>query len=716
MKPVHERNQECLPPKKRELPPNSISCNNAAKTSSSSGNSSPPSEAPALSKDLLVATGPSHVGLRYSVTSENGEGLAGVTVDQYGYLYKVAVPPENFSPSVVSMNSLPPAFTVASPILQNPGFPFPPIHCAPVPPTSVQYIGSPYAVSCAIPPSFLSSPSVTLATTHVPHYVPYGSIITERTTPTALQNLSFANTFKKVPCASLVTTSLPSQLQSHTETFPVDIAQGRVPIFYHQSSHMPSVYSVQEVPLACSGSDPVPAVPNVRARGTLVTISTNGELRELECNQGRMINQVLDLHNQLSDVGLHSAVGDHMSDGQFLSDYQTQRTDVTVPGHRGTPDTDLEVQRMVSGLTSQEYHATLPEQNETSSPLNLSHNVTQNQDELRGVSSLLVQRHLSEGAVKKGHVSRLYVESTPQESAHRHLHKPMAISNGESVHLPVGSEQGLVSVSPKLASEILGVKTPEAHAEGDPVVKNSFVFAAASMQSVLVQPPNPSHMPSHFMKGAIIQLATGELKRVEDLQTQDFIQSAEVSGGLKIDSSTVVDIQDRQWPGLVTLHFIVGEQQSKVSLDVPPEHPFFVYGQGWSSCSPAQTTQIFALPCHRLQVGDVCISISLQSLNENSASPAGCLLTSQPLLPKSRPGPCPREQVLLTERPKEKNGQSQRGNVDLSSHAGSPHPETTPGFQRYSLQAEDMRPSPLRPSFIPQEVKLSIEGRSNAGK
>lgn len=75
------------------------------------------------------------------------------------------------------------------------------------------------------------------------------------------------------------------------------------------------------------------------------------------------------------------------------------------------------------------------------------------------------------------------------------------------------------------------------------------------------------------MKGAIIQLATGELKRVEDLQTQDFVRSAEVSGGLKIDSSTVVDIQESQWPGFVLLHFVVGEQQSKVSIEVPPSTP-----------------------------------------------------------------------------------------------------------------------------------------------
>ena len=39
-----------------------------------------------------------------------------------------------------------------------------------------------------------------------------------------------------------------------------------------------------------------------------------------------------------------------------------------------------------------------------------------------------------------------------------------------------------------------------------------------------------------------------------------------------------------------------------------------------------------------------------------------------------------------------------------------------PSFQRYGMQGEEARAALLRPSFIPQEVKLSIEGRSNAGK
>uniref|UniRef100_A0A671LVI1 AXH domain-containing protein n=1 Tax=Sinocyclocheilus anshuiensis TaxID=1608454 RepID=A0A671LVI1_9TELE len=202
--------------------------------------------------------------------------------------------------------------------------------------------------------------------------------------------------------------------------------------------------------------------------------------------------------------------------------------------------------------------------------------------------------------------------------------------------------------------------------------------------------------PSHFMKGAIIQLATGELKRVEDLQTQDFVRSAEVSGGLKIDSSMVVDIRaSQQRLGLVALHFNVGEQQSKVTIDVPPEHPFFVFGQGWSSCSPERTAQLYGLTCHHLQVGDVCVSVTLQQQAASQQKP-----------PQQR---IHRERDRDKEEPMQVGGASQRR-------------WSAPGFQRYSIKNEEgslasaATSGSSRPSFIPQEVKLSIEGRSNAGK
>lgn len=40
------------------------------------------------------------------------------------------------------------------------------------------------------------------------------------------------------------------------------------------------------------------------------------------------------------------------------------------------------------------------------------------------------------------------------------------------------------------------------------------------------------------------------------------------------------------------------------------EHPYFVYGQGWASCDPDGSVRVFGLKCQRLQVGDVCISLT----------------------------------------------------------------------------------------------------------
>lgn len=305
--------------------------------------------------------------------------------------------------------------------------------------------------------------------------------------------------------------------------------------------------------------------------------------------------------------------------------------------------------------------------------------------------------------------------------------------------------------------------------------------------------------PSHFMKGAIIQLATGELKRVEDLQTQDFVRSAEVSGGLKIDSSMVVDIRaSQQRPGLVSLHFTVGEQQSKVTIDVPPEHPFFVFGQGWSSCSPERTAQLYGLACHHLQVGDVCVSITLQQQLQpqqqkqpqhhhsqqqqqqqqqnlsrtlsktNATSGPGHQLMGPPAPQQSRPQSHFRLDRIHRER--QRDGEKDVVDKEEATHFGvvghteSPirpsrtsaeHPRSqssyhlhtegsafagagmgamqaalgasqrrwsSPGLQRYNMKGDE-GPRPqistsghTRPSFITQEVKLSIEGRSNAGK
>lgn len=78
-------------------------------------------------------------------------------------------------------------------------------------------------------------------------------------------------------------------------------------------------------------------------------------------------------------------------------------------------------------------------------------------------------------------------------------------------------------------------------------------------------PVSPPALPPYFIKGSIIQLADGELKRVEDLKTEDFIQSAEISGDLKIDSSTVERIEgSHSSPNVAVVQFSVGEHRAQV--------------------------------------------------------------------------------------------------------------------------------------------------------
>lgn len=238
---------------------------------------------------------------------------------------------------------------------------------------------------------------------------------------------------------------------------------------------------------------------------------------------------------------------------------------------------------------------------------------------------------------------------------------------------------------------------------------------------------------------------------MEDLKTEDFIQSAEISSELKIDSSTVERIEGSHTsPNFAVVQFSVGEHRAQVSVEVLVEYPFFVFGQGWSSCCPDRTTQLLELPCTKLSVGDVCISLTLKNLRN------GSLKKTQPLElapPASVPALSHKPHRAGSDAPQScsgggsrhserENGISQRGgkggsgsgrggggggtnveNGDLSAEAGSSKPSgsrkrrwSAPEGRKVEKSEEEPPLTLPKPSFIPHEVKVSIEGRSNIGK
>lgn len=56
-----------------------------------------------------------------------------------------------------------------------------------------------------------------------------------------------------------------------------------------------------------------------------------------------------------------------------------------------------------------------------------------------------------------------------------------------------------------------------------------------------------------------------------------------------------------------------------MTVEATLEHPFFVFGQGWSSCEPERSLHRYGLDCQRLSVGDVCISLTHKDVQERAA-------------------------------------------------------------------------------------------------
>ncbi|CAL8293529.1 unnamed protein product [Merluccius merluccius] len=269
---------------------------------------------------------------------------------------------------------------------------------------------------------------------------------------------------------------------------------------------------------------------------------------------------------------------------------------------------------------------------------------------------------------------------------------------------------------------------------------------------------------ARLLLGSIIQLADGDLKRVEELKTEDFIQSAEVSGELKIDSSTVERIDESPASRhLAVVQFSVGEHRAQVSVEVLVEYPFFVFGQGWSSCCPDRTTQLLELPCARLSVGDVCISLALKNLRNGSlkknqprdpttaaatATSSSAAATSAGghghLKPPARPGSRHGERENGVRQQQQQQQQTLGGGaavkaengMELRFGGGGDDPGSGPAAgawkptrgrkRRWSApegrkvdkaEEEEELPAALpRHSFLPHDVKVSIEGRSSFGK
>ncbi|TRY97162.1 hypothetical protein DNTS_009645 [Danionella cerebrum] len=719
MKPVHERNQECLPPKKRDLPVNNSSTINSnisitggsgtSGISTAGGEDTPPSQnsvtsAEAQSRERVQA----QPGVHYGV--EGTEGVVGLPMDQYSMLYKVALPAGTYSPTNLHP-VLSHAYSVPSPVLQHTTVPYAPLAYPQIQHSTLQFVSSPYpaVVPYAMPPSFVPSNLIPhQSSTPQPHLVPYPPVIQEGVVSSPPQPQGSTHSYTKM-AAPLILPSEQAPIGTVGMLPTTELSPRGVPVYFH-----PTIRSIQpqrdlEQERELNGGD--------RDHG-----GREGHQDVLFSSRGVRIVQ--ELHQE-------KVLKSRKPEGRAS------------PAQSSTPDIDLEVQQVVGRLASPVHGTSRREAAHI--PLNLSQSSQrsrQAQGEVRTaypVNTIESRAHQQQQIVQQGHA--------------------VVLANGQPVLVPLDYQQqqhfqpndvasAAINASPATFPKVKEAISDQAE-EQIPCQQGQATSQQISIPNLGALPQAPLLAPtgpSHFMKGAIIQLATGELKRVEDLQTQDFVRSAEVSGGLKIDSSMVVDIHaSQQRPGLVGLHFNVGEQQSKVTIDVPLNIPFLFSGRGGPLVALSGLHSYMTKAPQQVQ----------------NRTPTKTNSTPQPMGPPA-PQHTPRSQNQIKmerihrERDKEEPmqiGSTRSIEVPLRTNRTSEHSHSqsnyylhseghgplgtgvgvtsigvsqrrwsAPGIQRYNIKNEEgnfasLSPSgSSRPSFISQEVKLSIEGRSNAGK
>eukprot|EP00092_Neocalanus_flemingeri_P037448 GFUD01040779.1.p1 GENE.GFUD01040779.1~~GFUD01040779.1.p1 ORF type:complete len:258 (+),score=75.83 GFUD01040779.1:45-818(+) len=108
-----------------------------------------------------------------------------------------------------------------------------------------------------------------------------------------------------------------------------------------------------------------------------------------------------------------------------------------------------------------------------------------------------------------------------------------------------------------------------------------------------------------FKNDTVVRVAGEEVKRVEDILTDDFIRASNNSHDTSVDMAELRHITRVHETNTAGLRFIHGD--TDVTLVCQLDQPFYRFCTGWSSLFPLLTKAKYGLTCKTLSIGDICM-------------------------------------------------------------------------------------------------------------
>ena len=113
----------------------------------------------------------------------------------------------------------------------------------------------------------------------------------------------------------------------------------------------------------------------------------------------------------------------------------------------------------------------------------------------------------------------------------------------------------------------------------------------------------------HSQSGTTVTTSASGATDLSKFSSLPSTSKSSSSSSLAISPPIVTSAATVKQPETVLIKFFLETSRSIAFIEVPIEHPFFVFHRGWSSWNPQKTYDKFGLKCRKLKIGDTCISL-----------------------------------------------------------------------------------------------------------